>query len=64
MLDEPLTHLDMINQIEIMDLVRDLCEKERLIVLAASRLEPKRRHCSSAILVKTQQYMRRALEQV
>ena len=34
LLDEPLTHLDIINQLEIMDLVKDLCVKEKLIVLA------------------------------
>jgi iron complex transport system ATP-binding protein len=53
LLDEPLTHLDMINQIEIMDLVRDLCEKEHLIVLAVIHdLNLASRYCTSAILVK------------
>ena len=53
LLDEPLTHLDMINQIEIMDLVRDLCEKEHLIVLAVIHdLNLAGRYCTSAILVK------------
>ena len=29
LLDEPLTHLDIANQLEIMDLVKDLCVKEK-----------------------------------
>jgi iron complex transport system ATP-binding protein len=53
LLDEPLTHLDMINQIEIMNLVRELCEKEKLIVLAVIHdLNLAGRYCTSAILVK------------
>lgn len=66
LLDEPLTHLDMINQIEIMDLVRDLCEKERLIVLAVIHdLNLAGRYCSSAILVKNSTiYAAGPLEQV
>jgi iron complex transport system ATP-binding protein len=66
LLDEPLTHLDMINQIEIMDLVRDLCEKEHLIVLAVIHdLNLAGRYCSSAILVKNSTiYAAGSLEQV
>ena len=47
LLDEPLTHLDMINQLEIMDLVKELCIKERLIVLAVIHdLNLAARYCS------------------
>jgi len=53
LLDEPLTHLDLINQLEIMDLVRDLSEKEHLIVLAVLHdLNIVGRYCTSAILLK------------
>ena len=53
LLDEPLTHLDMINQLEIMDLVKELCAKEHLIVLAVIHdLNLAARYCSSVILLK------------
>ena len=53
LLDEPLTHLDMINQLEIMDLVKELCVKEHLIVLAVIHdLNLAARYCSSALLLK------------
>ena len=53
LLDEPLTHLDMINQLEIMDLVKELCVKERLIVLAVIHdLNLAARYCSSILLLK------------
>ena len=53
LLDEPLTHLDMINQLEIMDLVKELCVKEGLIVLAVIHdLNLAARYCNSAILLK------------
>jgi iron complex transport system ATP-binding protein len=53
LLDEPLTHLDLINQLEVMDLVRDLSEKEHLIVLAVIHdLNIVGRYCTSAILLK------------
>lgn len=53
LLDEPLTHLDMINQLEIMDLVKELCTKERLIVLAVIHdLNLAARYCSSILLLK------------
>ena len=53
LLDEPLTHLDMINQLEIMDLVKELCVKERLIVLAVVHdLNLAARYCSSILLLK------------
>jgi iron complex transport system ATP-binding protein len=53
LLDEPLTHLDIINQLEIMDLVKNLCVKEGLIVLAVFHdLNLAARYCDSAILLK------------
>jgi iron complex transport system ATP-binding protein len=53
LLDEPLTHLDMINQLEIMDLVSELCRRDRLIVLAVIHdLNLAGRYCTSAVLLK------------
>jgi iron complex transport system ATP-binding protein len=53
LLDEPLTHLDINNQLETMDLVKDLCVKEGLIVLAVFHdLNLAARYCTSAILLK------------
>jgi iron complex transport system ATP-binding protein len=53
LLDEPLTHLDMINQLEIMDLVKELCAKEHLIVLAVIHdLNLAARYCNSVLLIK------------
>jgi len=53
LLDEPLTHLDIVNQLEIMDLVKDLCVKEKLIVLAVFHdLNLAARYCTSAIMIK------------
>jgi iron complex transport system ATP-binding protein len=53
LLDEPLTHLDIINQLEIMDLVKDLCVKENLIVLAVFHdFNLAARYCNSAIMLK------------
>ena len=53
LLDEPVTHLDIINQLEIMDLVQGLCVKEGLIVLAVFHdLNLAARYCTSAILLK------------
>ena len=52
LLDEPLTHLDIINQLEIMDLVKELCVKEGLIVLAVIHdLNLAARYCNSALLL-------------
>jgi iron complex transport system ATP-binding protein len=52
LLDEPLTHLDMINQLEIMDLVKELCVKEGLIVLAVIHdLNLAARYCNMALLL-------------
>ncbi len=53
LLDEPLTHLDMINQLEIMDLVKELTVKEGIIVLAVIHdLNLAARYCTSALLLK------------
>lgn len=53
LLDEPMTHLDIINQLEIMDLVKSLCVKEKLIVLAVFHdLNLAARYCTSSILLK------------
>jgi iron complex transport system ATP-binding protein len=53
LLDEPMTHLDIINQLEIMDLVKGLCVKEGLIVLAVFHdLNLAARYCTSAVLLK------------
>jgi iron complex transport system ATP-binding protein len=52
LLDEPLTHLDMINQLEIMDLVKDLCMREGLIVMAVIHdLNLAARYCNKALLL-------------
>lgn len=53
LLDEPLTHLDIINQLEIMDLVKELCVKNKLVVLAVFHdLNLAARYCTSAIMLK------------
>jgi iron complex transport system ATP-binding protein len=53
LLDEPLTHLDIINQLEIMDLVKELCVKDELIVLAVFHdFNLAARYCNSAIMLK------------
>ncbi len=53
LLDEPLTHLDIVNQLEIMDLVKDLCVKEKLIILAVFHdFNLAARYCNSAIIIK------------
>jgi iron complex transport system ATP-binding protein len=53
LLDEPLTHLDIMNQLEIMDLVKELCVKENLIVLAVFHdFNLAARYCNSAIMLK------------
>ena len=52
LLDEPLTYLDIINQLEIMDLVKSLCLKEGIIVMAAIHdLNLAARYCNTAILL-------------
>lgn len=53
LLDEPLTHLDIINQLEIMDLVKKLSINEKIIILAVFHdLNLAARYCTSAILLK------------
>ena len=53
LLDEPLTHLDIVNQLEIMDLIKDLCVKENLVVLAVFHdFNLAARYCNSAIMLK------------
>ncbi len=52
LLDEPMTHLDIINQLEIMDLVKELCLKNGLIVLTVIHdMNLAARYCSSALLL-------------
>jgi iron complex transport system ATP-binding protein len=52
LLDEPLTHLDIINQLEIMDLVKQLSVNEKIIILAVFHdLNLAARYCNSAILL-------------
>ena len=54
LLDEPMTHLDIINQLEIMDLVKDLCSKQGLVVLAVFHdLNMAARYCNLAVLLKS-----------
>ena len=53
LLDEPLTHLDIVNQLEIMDLVKDLCVKEKLVILAVFHdFNLAARYCNAAIMLK------------
>jgi len=53
LLDEPLTHLDIINQLEIMDLVKKLSSDGEIIILAVFHdLNLAARYCNSAILLK------------
>jgi iron complex transport system ATP-binding protein len=53
LLDEPMTHLDIINQLEVMDLVKSLCVKDNLIVMTVIHdLNMAARYCNSAIMLK------------
>ncbi len=53
LLDEPISHLDIINQIEIMDLVKNLCIKNGLIVLAVIHdLNIASRYCDMILMLK------------
>ncbi|MGD6811007.1 MAG: ABC transporter ATP-binding protein [Candidatus Bathyarchaeia archaeon] len=53
LLDEPISHLDIINQIEIMDLVKTLCIKNELIVLAVIHdLNMASRYCDKILMLK------------
>jgi iron complex transport system ATP-binding protein len=52
LLDEPTTHLDINHQIEIMDLLREICKVKALIVLAVFHdFNLAARYCDSAILL-------------
>jgi iron complex transport system ATP-binding protein len=53
LLDEPTVHLDINNQLETMDLLKELCIKKGLIVLAVFHdFNLAARYCDSAILLK------------
>ena len=53
LLDEPMSHLDIINQIELMDLVKNLCTKNSLAVLAVIHdLNMASRYCDIILLLK------------
>ncbi len=53
LLDEPLTYLDIINQLEIMDLIKSLCVSQGLIVMAVVHdLNLAARYCNCALLLK------------
>jgi iron complex transport system ATP-binding protein len=53
LLDEPLTYLDIINQLEIMDLIKSLCVAEGIIVMAVIHdLNLAARYCNAALLLK------------
>ncbi|MEM2319826.1 MAG: ABC transporter ATP-binding protein [Candidatus Bathyarchaeia archaeon] len=52
LLDEPTTHLDINNQIEIMDLLKDICRAKALVVLAVFHdFNLAARYCDSVILL-------------
>lgn len=56
LLDEPMSHLDIINQIEIMDLVKSLCVKNGLTVLAVIHdLNMASRYCDQILMLKAGQ---------
>jgi iron complex transport system ATP-binding protein len=53
LLDEPMTHLDIVNQLEIMDLVKSLCQKNGLMIIAVIHdLNLAARYCNRALLLK------------
>ncbi len=53
LLDEPTTHLDICNQLEIMDLLRQLCETKKLLIIAVFHdFNLAARYCDSLILLK------------
>ncbi len=54
LLDEPLTYLDIINQLEIMDLIKSLCVTEGIIVMTVVHdLNLAARYCNYALLLKS-----------
>ena len=53
LLDEPTTHLDISNQLEIMDLIKCLCKTEKLLIIAVFHdFNLAARYCDSVILLK------------
>jgi len=52
LLDEPTTHLDISNQLEIMDLIKHLCETKKLLIVAVFHdFNLAARYCDSIILL-------------
>ena len=52
LLDEPTTHLDISNQLEIMDLIKNLCETKKLLIIAVFHdFNLAARYCESIILL-------------
>jgi iron complex transport system ATP-binding protein len=52
LLDEPTTHLDIGNQLEIMDLLREICTERKLVILAVFHdFNLASRYCDSALLL-------------
>ncbi len=52
LLDEPTTHLDISNQLEIMDLIKRLCETKKLLIVAVFHdFNLAARYCDSIILL-------------
>ncbi len=53
LLDEPMNNLDIINQLEVMDLVKSLCVKNGLAVLAVIHdLNMAARYCTAVLMLK------------
>jgi iron complex transport system ATP-binding protein len=53
LLDEPTTHLDISNQLEIMDLIKHLCETKKMLIVAVFHdFNLAARYCDSIILLK------------
>jgi iron complex transport system ATP-binding protein len=53
LLDEPTTHLDICNQLEIMDLLKQLCTTKKLLIIAVFHdFNLAARYCDSIILIK------------
>jgi iron complex transport system ATP-binding protein len=54
LLDEPMSHLDIINQIELMDLIKNLCIQNNIAVIAVIHdLNMASRYCDKLLLLKT-----------
>ena len=53
LLDEPTTHLDICNQLEIMDLLKQLCKTKKMLMIAVFHdFNLAARYCDSIILLK------------